>query len=74
MKPVVKISTIQFRMLVMLYTIGSTIIVVPAAITADAHQDAWIAALFGVALGIGLVLLFTSLGKMFPIIKNAPSV
>ncbi|MDH2452796.1 endospore germination permease [Priestia megaterium] len=62
----INISAAQFRKLVTLYSIGSTIIVVPAAITADAHQDAWIAALFGVALGIGLVLLFTSLGKMFP--------
>ncbi|MDW4509995.1 endospore germination permease [Priestia megaterium] len=62
----INISAAQFRKLVTLYSIGSTIIVVPAAITADAHQDAWIPALFGVALGIGLVLLFTSLGKMFP--------
>ncbi|RBN39735.1 spore gernimation protein, partial [Priestia megaterium] len=51
----INISAAQFRKLVTLYSIGSTIIVVPAAITADAHQDAWIAALFGVALGIGLV-------------------
>ncbi|MGG1365401.1 GerAB/ArcD/ProY family transporter [Priestia megaterium] len=64
----INISAAQFRKLVTLYSIGSTIIVVPAAITADAHQDAWIAALFGVALGIGLVLLFTSLGKMFPML------
>ncbi len=62
----INISAAQFRKLVTLYGIGSTIIVVPAAITADAHQDAWIAALFGVALGIGLVSLFTSLGKMLP--------
>lgn len=64
----INISAAQFRKLVTLYSIGSTIIVVPAAIaiTADAHQDAWIASLFGVASGIGLVLLFTSLGKMFP--------
>ncbi len=53
----INISAAQFRKLVTLYSIRSTIIVVPAAITADAHQDAWIAALFGVASGIGLVLL-----------------
>ncbi|MEC1069272.1 GerAB/ArcD/ProY family transporter [Priestia megaterium] len=62
----INISAAQFRKLVTLYSIGSTIIVVPAAITADAHQDAWIAALFGVASSIGLVFLFTSLGNMFP--------
>ncbi|MDC0702934.1 MULTISPECIES: hypothetical protein [Priestia] len=36
----INISAAQFRKLVTLYGIGSTIIVVPAAITADAHQDA----------------------------------
>ncbi|MEK1830080.1 hypothetical protein AAAC51_16210 [Priestia megaterium] len=40
MKPVVKISTIQFRMLVMLYTIGSTIVIAPAAMTVDSKQTA----------------------------------
>lgn len=65
MKPVVKISTIQFRMLVMLYTIGSTIVIAPAAMTVDSKQTAWIPAILGVACGFVLVKVYIALGLLF---------
>ncbi|KOP74435.1 hypothetical protein AMS61_08860 [Bacillus sp. FJAT-21351] len=62
----INISAAQFRKLVTLYSIGSTIIVVPAAITADAHQDAWIAALFlqGIEVIIAIIWFLTLFFKV----------
>lgn len=65
MKPVVKISTIQFRMLVILYTIGSTIVIAPAAMTVDSKQTAWITAILGVVCGFVLVKVYIALGLLF---------
>jgi spore germination protein KB len=59
-----KISIRQFQLLVILYTIGTTILVIPSALAADAKQDAWIAAIAGVCLGLFIVWLYTKLGQM----------
>ena len=46
----VKISVRQFAVLVMIFTIGTTILVIPSGLAADAKQDAWLAAMLGVGL------------------------
>lgn len=61
-----KISFYQFVALVTLYTIGSTILVVPASMAANSKQDAWIAAIIGVGVGLLLVWLYSALGSFFP--------
>ncbi|MBW7474255.1 spore germination protein [Paenibacillus oenotherae] len=48
------------------FTIGSAILVVPSGITALARQDAWIAALIGLAIGIGLIWMYILLAKQHP--------
>lgn len=61
-----RISIYQFIVLVTLYTIGSTILVVPAAMAADSKQDAWIASIVGVGVGLLLVWLYSIVGNLFP--------
>ncbi|MFP7732335.1 GerAB/ArcD/ProY family transporter [Priestia aryabhattai] len=56
-----KISPHQFRVLVILYSIGSTIIVVPAAMTAEAKQEAWLPYSLIIGLIYPLVLLVVGL-------------
>lgn len=61
-----KISSYQFVALVTLYTIGSTILVVPGSMAANLKQDAWIAAVIGVGVGLLLVWLYSAVGSIFP--------
>ena len=61
----VKISLRQFTVVVMFYTIGTSILVIPAGLAADAGQDAWIAAMLGWLIGLGCVGLYIMLGKQF---------
>ncbi|MDH6350833.1 spore germination protein KB [Brevibacillus sp. 1238] len=61
-----KISPRQFMMLVTLVTIGDSVLVLPA-ISADlAKQDAWIAVMIGLVIGLGNVLLLIAVGKRYP--------
>ncbi|WP_248928069.1 GerAB/ArcD/ProY family transporter [Paenibacillus hamazuiensis] len=66
MNEISKISVRQFTILVMFYTIGTTILVIPSTLAADAKQDAWIASIAGVGLGMLLVLLYNKIGMLFP--------
>lgn len=62
----VKISVRQFAVLVMIYTVGTTILVIPSGLAADAKQDAWIAAIIGVGLNLVVVCLYNRVGDCFP--------
>lgn len=62
----VKISLRQFTILILFYTIGTTILVIPAPLAADARQDAWIAAIIGWLLGLFIVAIYVLLAKLFP--------
>ncbi|WLD91700.1 endospore germination permease [Alkalihalobacillus sp. AL-G] len=61
-----KISVRQFRVLVILFTIGTSILIVPSVLAFEAKQDAWIAAIIGVGLGLLVIFLYNKLGLMFP--------
>jgi spore germination protein KB len=61
-----KISNRQFRILVTLFTIGTSILIVPTTLASEAKQDAWIAAILGLGFGLLAVLLYNKLGLMFP--------
>jgi spore germination protein KB len=62
----IQISVRQFAVLVILYTIGTTILVIPSGLAADAKQDAWIASLLGVGLNLLVVCLYNRVGSCFP--------
>jgi len=61
-----KISSRQFGILVALYSIGTTILIIPSIMAEEAKQDAWIAALLGVGLALLLVVLYSALGNLLP--------
>lgn len=58
-----KIGVHQFTILVFLFTVGSSILIVPSGLAAEAKQDAWLAAALGLALSIPLVWLYSRLAN-----------
>ncbi|MGO0059167.1 GerAB/ArcD/ProY family transporter [Brevibacillus fluminis] len=61
-----KIMPRQFTVLVILTTIGDSILVLPSAPAQMAKQDAWLSALFGLVIGLLALSLISSLAKRFP--------
>lgn len=61
-----KISARQFGILVALYSIGTTILIIPTVMAIEAKQDAWIAALLGVGISMLLVGLYCAVGNLIP--------
>lgn len=61
-----KISIHQFTVLVILITIGDAILVLPAIVAQDAHQDAWISTILALLFGLLIVYLFTAVGNLYP--------
>lgn len=61
-----KISLRQFKILVLLFSLGSTILIVPSVLTAYAHQDGWMSAILGIVIGCGVIYLYTALAKRYP--------
>lgn len=62
----VKISNRQMTIITCLFSIGTTILVAPSTLAANAQQDAWICALLGNAVGLGLAWLYISVGLFYP--------
>jgi spore germination protein KB len=62
----VKINSYQFLVLVTLFTIGSSILLVPSGLAQNAKQDAWIAAIFGTGIGLLIIWLFCTIAQWFP--------
>jgi spore germination protein KB len=60
------ISDSQFSILVLLNTIGSTILILPAGLANEAKQDAWIPAILGVGFGLLVIRLYNALGTIYP--------
>lgn len=61
-----QLSPRQFSVLIFMYTIGTTILVIPSGLAATAKQDAWIGAIAGLCLNLLVVYLFTKLWSLFP--------
>lgn len=60
------LSARQFTIITFLHSIGTAILIVPASITKQLHQDAWIGATIGVLLSFLIVKLYTSVGNQTP--------
>ncbi|MBU8917200.1 endospore germination permease [Bacillus sp. FJAT-29953] len=61
-----KISGRQFTILVILFSVGTTILVIPGSLANEVKQDAWITAIIGTALTFLVVALYIVIGRMFP--------
>ena len=62
----VKINSFQFLVLVIFFTIGTGILVLPSVLVGIAKQDAWISAILGTGVGLLIVWMFTKLSLWFP--------
>jgi spore germination protein KB len=62
----VKINSYQFLILVIFFTIGTTMLTIPSVIAAGAKQDAWISTIFGTGIGLLIIWLFCTLAQWFP--------
>ncbi|WP_026676081.1 GerAB/ArcD/ProY family transporter [Fictibacillus gelatini] len=61
-----KLSVRQFRLLVILFSIGSSILILPSGMAAGAKQDAWIAQLLVIAISLLFIWLYNVIHKWFP--------
>ncbi|MCF6094968.1 spore germination protein [Microaerobacter geothermalis] len=61
-----KIGVSQFKILTLIFTIGSSILVAPSGLAEQAKQDAWIAAIIGLGIGLLFVWLYIKLGTIYP--------
>ncbi|MEC0234602.1 endospore germination permease [Paenibacillus kribbensis] len=61
-----KISAHQLMVLTILFTIGSTILIIPSGMALVAKQDAWIASLVGVGCGLLIVYLYIKITDLYP--------
>lgn len=62
----IKISVRQFAVLVFLYSVGTTILIAPSGLVADAKQDALIAIIIGIALSFLIIYLYNTVASLFP--------
>ncbi|MGP4079487.1 GerAB/ArcD/ProY family transporter [Pseudalkalibacillus sp. R45] len=61
-----KISVAQFALLIFMVTVGDSILVLPGSVAVEAKQDSWISGIFAMIVGMGLVMLFYQVSKLFP--------
>ncbi|WP_409342929.1 endospore germination permease [Paenibacillus sp. MBLB4367] len=60
-----KISNRQFTIIVTFFIAGSAILITPTLLASKAKQDAWIAAILAVCIGLLVIPLYNALGKRF---------
>lgn len=61
-----RIGVRQFVILVFLFTIGGIILIIPSILASEAKQDAWIAAILALGIGVLVIPLYSALGNRFP--------
>jgi spore germination protein KB len=61
-----KINSGEFLLLVITFTIGSSILVAPAFLAALAKQDAWIAYAVTVLISLSFIFLYNQLATLYP--------
>jgi spore germination protein KB len=61
-----KISGGQELLLMLNFLLASAFIIIPAAVVTGAKQDGWMAIVLAVLTGIGIAMLYTTLGLRFP--------
>ncbi|MDD9265648.1 endospore germination permease [Paenibacillus sp. GCM10023248] len=61
-----RIGVHQFTILTILFTIGSSILIAPSGLAYDAREDAWIAAILGLIVGLLLVTMYSFLRRQLP--------
>lgn len=60
------ITNRQLTILAIIYIIGSSILITPSGLAAEAKQDAWIAAVIGTGAGLLFIPMYNKLGMYYP--------
>ncbi|MFB9756173.1 endospore germination permease [Paenibacillus hodogayensis] len=55
-----------FTVLVIFFTIGTSILIAPSGLAAEAKQDGWLGCIIGIALNLLVVLLYVVLAERYP--------
>lgn len=63
MEEKVKISPFELTVLTILFTTGTTFLVIPSSMAAEAKQDAWLSSLLGIIICSGLTFFYIVCGK-----------
>ncbi|WP_227940046.1 GerAB/ArcD/ProY family transporter [Alkalihalobacillus deserti] len=61
-----KIGARQFTVLVILFNTGTSILLAPSLLASEAKQDAWLAGILGMGVGLLVVCLYNTLGNLYP--------
>ncbi|MCD9022872.1 GerAB/ArcD/ProY family transporter [Cohnella silvisoli] len=61
-----KINSRQAGFLMFSFLMGSAILMIPSTVTSLAKQDGWLSVLIATVFGLGIVLIYTTLGLRFP--------
>jgi spore germination protein KB len=61
-----KISPTQFLTLVIIFIIGSSVLVAPSLLATNAKQDAWISSVITLLAGFSLIFIYICLINLFP--------
>jgi spore germination protein KB len=61
-----KISSFQFLVLVIFFTVGTSILIIPSNLAKEVKQDAWIVSIIGTGIGLLVIWLFTTIAMWFP--------
>ncbi|MBB3112981.1 spore germination protein KB [Paenibacillus phyllosphaerae] len=61
-----KVSIQQIAILILLASIGDSILILPSAIAGVAGQDTWISCLVGIVLGLAVLAIMLLLARKFP--------
>lgn len=61
-----KISPRQYRNLIILYSMGTSILITPSGMAADAKQNAWMCIVLGTIIGLLWLPLFNAAGNIYP--------
>lgn len=56
----------QFTVLVIFFGIGTSILIAPSPLAADARQDAWISSFLGIVAGLLPIAIYIALARRFP--------
>lgn len=60
------LSARQLMILIFLFSVGTTILVVPSMLAAETKQDAWISGVVGVGIGLLFLMMYVKLAKLYP--------
>lgn len=66
MKHIAKVTPRQMTICAIYYFIGTTVLVVPATLAAEAKQDAWIASIIGTGIGLLIGWFYAKLAALYP--------